>query len=249
MRSFYRGPSLLQRDWSRWRDDPPLPPREERAAIDPMVTRFHEAGHTVVAWASGRDCHRVRASADGDSGEFQQFEESAWLSDPQNRQAFRDAVLDSLSSDDRWKMFPEAVLLCAGRAATRRLVGRSADHLANHDIEQAQSIAHSVSDSSAERSAFLLLAEGEAARLVDQHWGQVTAIAEALSARGVLERHEIAALLSGAGAGVQRSPERAPQPGPEQYFERRGGVTLPSTNRDSDRRVAVFARRCDGYIA
>jgi hypothetical protein len=227
MRSFYRGPSLLQqRDWSLQRDDLPQPPREERAAIDPVVTRFHEAGHTVVAWALGRDCHRVRASEDGSTGEFQQFEESAWLSDPQNRQAFRDAVLDSLSSDDRWKMFPEAVLLCAGRAATRRLVGRSADHLAEHDLEQAEGIARSVSDSPAESSALLFLVEGEAARLVDQHWGQVTAIAEALSARGVLERHEIAALLSGA-------------------LNRHGATPTP----DPRRMTSVTMRRTDGYIA
>jgi hypothetical protein len=195
-RTIYRGPSLLQRDW--YDPSPPPQERQERTTIDPKVTCFHEAGHTTVAWALGLDFHTVRASADGASGEFQQFEQSAWFNEPQNLLAFRAAVLDHLNADHRWEMYPQVVLLCAGRAATRRLVGRSADLLAAHDLEQAHSIARSVSDNSAESSALLLLAEGEAARLVEQHWEQVTSIADALGRRGALDRYEIVALLSGA---------------------------------------------------
>jgi hypothetical protein len=43
-------------------------------------------------------------------------------------------------------------------------------------------------------------------------------------------------------AGVRRH-------GPTFGYERRGGVTRPSPNPDPDRRVAVYARRCDGYFA
>jgi hypothetical protein len=39
------------------------------------------------------------------------------------------------------------------------------------------------------------------------------------------------------------------QLGCEHYFERRGGVDRPSANPDPLRKVAVFKRRCDGFIA
>jgi hypothetical protein len=49
-------------------------------------------------------------------------------------------------------------------------------------------------------------------------------------------------------SGVQRSLGRAPLPGQERYYERRGGVDRATANPDPLRKVAVFERRIDGWI-
>jgi hypothetical protein len=111
----------------------------------------------------------------------------------------------------------------------------------------------------------------DARRAAEQMGGDIESILETgrRDAEALIRRHEasirtlaVALLearwheLSGAQvedilrrAGVQRGGSvRAPQPGQERYYERRGGVNRPSANPDPLRKVAVFERRCDGYI-
>jgi hypothetical protein len=68
-----------------------------------------------------------------------------------------------------------------------------------------------------------------------------------------MRRHELSgetveAILRKAGVQRDASPP-AHAPGQERYYERRGGVDRATVNPDPLRKVAVFERRCDGYIA
>jgi hypothetical protein len=73
-------------------------------------------------------------------------------------------------------------------------------------------------------------------------------LARVLLEAGELPGHEVERIL--AQHGVQRgglTPVCVPQP-QERYFERRNGVTCPTADPDPMRKVAVFERRCDGYM-
>lgn len=88
----------------------------------------------------------------------------------------------------------------------------------------------------------------QAELLVKRYAEPIRKLARALLEARELPGHEVERILL--ENGVQRggsTPVCAPQP-QERYFERRNGVTCPTADPDPMRKVAVFERRCDGYI-
>jgi hypothetical protein len=152
---------------------------------------IHEAGHAVTAHELGLSIHSVSVTPDG--GRFEQFEPTEWLKDDQNRTRFREAVLASVSPADRWTLYPQIVLSFAGRAAARRL-GDDASG-AEHDLEQARAIAASVSETWAEQSALLYMAERHAEDIVRNRWEDIERLADLLVREGELNATQIAALV------------------------------------------------------
>jgi hypothetical protein len=152
---------------------------------------IHEAGHAVAAHELGLSIHSVSVTPDG--GRFEQFEPTEWLRDDQNKARFREAVLASVGPADRWKLYPQIVLSFAGRAAGRRLGDDGSG--AEHDVEQARAIASSVTETWAEQSALLYMAERHAEDIVRNRWEDIERLADLLVRQGELNATEIAAAV------------------------------------------------------
>ena len=88
----------------------------------------------------------------------------------------------------------------------------------------------------------------DAEALIRRHEAAIRTLAQALlTVRSMeLPGEQVERILS--QSGVQRSLGRAPLPGHERYYERRGGVDRATANPDPLRKVAVFERRIDGWI-
>jgi hypothetical protein len=140
----------------------------------------------------------------------------------------------------------------AGPIADELFSGRDWDFTSN-DYSEARDAARKIAEASG-RGVDDVMEEArrKVTALLKKYEGVVKRLAnELLQARWTeLSGEQVERILRKAGvkrAGV--SPGRSPLPGQERYYERRGGVDRATVNRDSDRRVAVFERRCDGYIA
>jgi hypothetical protein len=103
--------------------------------------------------------------------------------------------------------------------------------------------------------AVLEFGRRRAEELVARHVDAIRVLAdELMRARGnELDGDEVEGILRRAGVRRAKAPDcsgysATPQPVQERYFERRGGVDRATVNRDSDRRVAVFERRVDGFV-
>jgi hypothetical protein len=174
-------------------------------------------------------------------------------------------VLDdslSLSGGCFWRMrggekIPPSIMLrvaLAGGAADRFFCGRTED-MYGGDGRAAWAAAAEIAEATGRDACDISRAARlEAEQFVRQYEAAITALARALLAA---PQHE----LSGeqverclAQSGVRRADHqdiktRASITGQERFYERRGGVDRPSANPDPDRKVAVFERRCDGFIA
>jgi oligoribonuclease (3'-5' exoribonuclease) len=90
--------------------------------------------------------------------------------------------------------------VAAGRAAERKF-GATQDFFdanGSHDREKLVAVACAVTDSDAESLAYIAEIEAEAARLVDEHWAAIQAVARALHAAGSLDEAQIRAAINSA---------------------------------------------------
>jgi hypothetical protein len=163
----------------------------------------------------------------------------------------------SLSGGCFWRMrggekIPPSIQLrvaLAGGAADTFFCGRQED-MYGGDGRAAWAAAAEIAEATGRDACDISRAARlDAEELVRRHADAIAALSRALleAPQHELSGSQVERILS--EAGVQRSPGRAPQPGQERYYERRDGVTRPSTNADPNRKVAVFERRCDGYIS
>jgi hypothetical protein len=200
--------------------------RYEQARSDQRTLQqitFHESAHALCAYILGCTVEKICCG----------------------RGAFGDS--DSLSGACHWNhasgdgrnIDPKTKLIVSLAApAIDHFLGNRLN--ASGDQNDARRAAEQISSTDAD--AVLEHGRREAETLVGQHVTAISALAGALmrAQHHELDGKEVEQIL--ARAGVHRR-------GPQLGFERRGGVDRPSTNPDPLRKVAVFERRCDGYIA
>jgi hypothetical protein len=150
------------------------------AAEQPAEPRSHALGQSIST---------VELTPTG--GEFKPFAPTDWESVPENRERFRDAVLQSLGPQHIDEMLPTMVSLSAGLAAQRRLIGRAHDDYADHDINQCEAIARAVTNSPLAACNLVAHAMEQAEQIVDRHWHAIEALAGELLLRRKLDAGQI----------------------------------------------------------
>jgi hypothetical protein len=146
--------------------------------LDDRIVATHESGHVLAAHALQQPIVSVELTDSG--GEFKAVEPTEWESVPENRERFRDAVLQSLGPQHLDEMLPTMISLAGGLAAQRRLVGRTHDDYADHDMNQVEAIARAVTSSAMEACHLVAHAMEQADQIVARHWHAVEALASEL---------------------------------------------------------------------
>jgi hypothetical protein len=182
-------------------NEPPRPairryqPAAMRSPLLDELTAIHEAGHAVVAHVHDRPIHSA-ALTDG-GGEFRHHSDQ-----PIDEAGLLDAIVSGLepspSARDTWRS--SLIEVAAGRAAERKFGATQDFYDANgsHDRGKLVAVACAVTDSDAESLAYIAEIEAEAARLVDEHWAAIQAVARALHAAGSLDEAKIRAAINSA---------------------------------------------------
>jgi hypothetical protein len=168
---------------------------------DDRIVACHESGHVLAAHALGQSISTVELTDTG--GEFRPFARESW--EPvtvEGKQAFRDAVLDSLGPDHLEEMLPTMISLLAGLAAQRRLVGHAHDDYGDSDVRQCEEISRAVAPGG-ERE-LLAHARERAESIVASHWHQVEALAAELLLHRQLDAGQIAAIIKEGPAARRR---------------------------------------------
>lgn len=161
--------------------------------LDENVVAHHEAGHVLAAYALRRAISSVELTESG--GQFRPYDRASWEpTTAEGKQAYRDAVLQSIGPQHLEEMLPMLIEMAAGLAAQRRLVGRLHDDYADHDIEQVESIARAVAPG--EERQLLVYAQEQAELIVAQHWHAIEAVAAELLLHRRLDAAEIMASRS-----------------------------------------------------
>jgi hypothetical protein len=194
--------------------------------LDQWRLSLHEASHAVANYRAPN----VKIESIAIHGSLRG--ECRWASrdgSPVDPRAIIVAALAGPCADEYFFGRPFYWYCGDGRAADTRAVqlaaatGQRVDDILRHGREQAELI-------------------------VRRYAEQIRKLARVLLEAGELPGHEVERIL--AQHGVQRgglTPVCVPQP-QERYFERRNGVTCPTADPDPMRKVAVFERRCDGYM-
>jgi hypothetical protein len=214
---------------------------EQRRAAQQQVERdrratwrlcLHEAAHAAVCFALGVPFRRV----------------AVWFDD-----TFRQRGVVELEDGGRADKQSVLIVHCAGPASDMFFYGRDFD-LYGSDNANVITVADDIARvKGGDWFAIVKHGRRRAEELVRQYEGPIKQLAkELMQARGMeLSGEQVEDIL--ARNGVERvsilSPPRAPQPGREMYYERRGGVDRATATPDPNRKVAVFQRRCDGFIA
>jgi hypothetical protein len=197
---------------------------------------LHEAAHAAVCFALSVPFRRV----------------AVWWDDTFRQQGV--VELEDIGRADKQSVL---IVHCAGPASDMFFYGRDFD-LYGSDNANVITVADDVARvKGGDWFAIIQHGRARAEELVRRYEGPIKQFAkELMQARGMeLSGPEAERILS--NAGVRRAGTPAKQvvqkdqggsPGREQYFERRGGVDRATVDRDSDRRVAPFMRRCDGFI-
>jgi hypothetical protein len=195
---------------------------------------LHEASHAAVCFALGVPFGRV----------------AVWWDDTFRQRGV--VELKDIESADQKNVL---VVRCAGPASDLFFYGRDLDPYGN-DNGNAISMAHDIARVEG-GDWYCIVAHGRARaeELVRRYEAAIRTLAHELLQARELDGQKVEQILE--AAGVRRAPMRpAPQARShvlhaqtQFHFERRDGVTRPSANPDPQRKVAVFERRCDGYIA
>jgi hypothetical protein len=220
---------------SKWRERYEAARRaQQQAERDRAATRrlaLHESAHAAVCFALSVPFRRV----------------AVWWDDTFRQQGV--VELEDVGSADRKSLL---IVHSAGPASDVFFYGADPD-LYGADNQNAITVADDIARvEGGDWYAIVQHGRRRAEELVAQNAEAIRSLARELMQA---HQHEMAGrqvedFLE--RAGVQRgglAPGRAPQPGQEQYFERRDGITRLSANPDPQRRTSVSLWRTDGYIA
>jgi hypothetical protein len=166
------------------------------------------------------------------------------------------AIRGSLRGECRWAsrdgspVDPRAIIVAAlaGPCADEYFFGRPFDWYSGDGRAADTAAVRLAADTGQSVDSILRHGRERAELLVKCYAEPIRKLARVLLEAGELPGHEVERIL--AQHGVQRgglTPVCVPQP-QERYFERRNGVTCPTADPDPMRKVAVFERRCDGYM-
>jgi hypothetical protein len=111
----------------------------------------------------------------------------------------RSPWLDSIGPQHLDEMLPTMISLSAGLAAQRRLVGRTHDDYADADMRQCGQISRAVAPGG-ERE-LLAHAQGQADRIVAEHWHEIEAVAAELLLHRRLDAAQITDIVKTASLG------------------------------------------------
>jgi ATP-dependent Zn protease len=159
--------------------------RAERRAKRLRETAFHEAGHAVAAFFYDVPVRRVTIVPEGDS-----LGRTIYM--PRVVNATR-RVFEGYDAKPRDRQMVENKLVstACGRAAARRLTGRTNYVGADHDLEAEGEIMLRLGYVGDELRLYGRLLDSQARRFVDLRWRQVCDVAEALLARSQLSADEL----------------------------------------------------------
>jgi hypothetical protein len=166
------------------------------------------------------------------------------------------AIRGSQRGECRWAsrdgspVDPRAIIVAAlaGPCADEYFFGRSFDWYCGDARDGDTRAVQLAADTGQSVDSILRHGREQAELLVKRYAEPIRKLARALLEARELPGEQVERILL--ENGVQRdgsTPAHAPQP-QERYFERRNGVTCPTADPDPLRKVAVFERRCDGYI-